>query len=159
MNLEAARRLLLSLSHVDETSQWGDNLLFWVADKAIGGKMCAIISLSSQPASPASPFAIISYPTTPDRFADLLEIEGFTPARYLARLHWVSAASWSVLRTPEWEQELRSAHALTLAKLSPRTRKILTLPKTEQNRIVAERKALEASKAKKSAGHLTSSPN
>ena len=36
------REFLLQLPHVVETMQWGANLVFWVGDKAIGGKMFAL---------------------------------------------------------------------------------------------------------------------
>ena len=36
---------LLTLPHTVETRQWGNNLVFWVGDKAIGGKMFALINL------------------------------------------------------------------------------------------------------------------
>ena len=41
MDSESARAFLLRLPHVEETLQWGNNLVFWVGDKAIGGKMFA----------------------------------------------------------------------------------------------------------------------
>ena len=137
MNVEQAREFLLALPHVVETTQWGDNLVFWVGDKAIGGKMFALISLDHTG---------ISFAATPERFAELVEIEGFIPAPYFARLFWVSAARWDVLRTTEWHEALSGAHAITLAKLAPKTAKILALPKTEQRRIVSERRKLLAAK-------------
>ena len=50
MNVELLRAFLLSLPHVEETMQWGDNLVFWVGDKAIGGKMFALANLSPREA-------------------------------------------------------------------------------------------------------------
>ena len=68
----------------------------------------------------------------------------------MARVHWVAAERWDVFRNAEWEAELRAAYALTLAKLAPKTRRLLELPKAELKRAVAERKrvlaAREASK-------------
>jgi predicted DNA-binding protein (MmcQ/YjbR family) len=138
MNIESARRFLLSLPHVVETRQWGDNLLFWVGDKAIGGKMCAVVDLGAEGAAMGGH---ISYPAPRERFAELLEIEGITPAKYLAHLSWVSIHRWDVFRTAEWQNELRTAHALTLAKLPAKSHKILALPKKEQKRMIAEQKA------------------
>jgi predicted DNA-binding protein (MmcQ/YjbR family) len=43
MDAERLRAYLLSLPHVAETMQWGANLVFWAGDKAIGGKMFALI--------------------------------------------------------------------------------------------------------------------
>jgi predicted DNA-binding protein (MmcQ/YjbR family) len=138
MNIDSARRFLLSLPHVVETTQWGDNLLFWVGDKAIGGKMCAVLDLSGAGAAMGG---LISYPVPREHFADLLEMEDIKPAKYLARLSWVSVHRWDVFRTAEWHHELRAAHALTLAKLPQKAHRILALPKKEQKRIIALHKA------------------
>ena len=133
MNAESIRAFLLTLPHVVETRQWGDNLLFWVGDKAIGGKMFALVDLDK-----TSFEGLIAYPTHPERFAELVEIEGIAPAKYLARLSWVSVERWDVFRTSEWQDELRTAHTLKLEKLPPKVRAILALPAKEQKRHVAE---------------------
>ena len=141
MDVERIRAFLLSLPHVVETAQFG-GLVFWVGDKAIGGKMFAWVKLEQTDNRPR----VISYPADPERSAELLEIDGIFPAPYVARIHWVAAERWSVFRTAEWEQQLRAAHDLTLAKLSPRTRTILTMPKTKQRQLIAERRRLLASR-------------
>jgi predicted DNA-binding protein (MmcQ/YjbR family) len=140
MDAERIRAFLLKLPHVVETMQWGDNLVFWVGDKAIGGKMFALVNLD------ADGKAVISYAAGPERYAELLEIEGLYPAPYMARIYWVAARDWSVFRPAEWEFELRAAHEITYNKLPPRTRKVLALPVAEQKRLVVERKALLAKK-------------
>ncbi len=48
MDAERVRAFLLTLPHVAETLQWGDNLVFWVGDKSIGGKMFALVNLSAE---------------------------------------------------------------------------------------------------------------
>ena len=73
MNVELLRAFLLSLPHVEETMQWGDNLVFWVGDKAIGGKMFALANLS-----PDS-HGVLSFAAGPERYAELLEIEASFP--------------------------------------------------------------------------------
>ena len=47
MNADLARSFLLTLPHAVETLQWGETLVFWVGDKAIGGKMFALIALDA----------------------------------------------------------------------------------------------------------------
>lgn len=133
MDAERTRAFLLSLTDVVETAQWG-GLVFWVGDKAIGGKMFAMLNLEGGGQPP------ISYPAGAERFAELIELDGIEPAAYLARLHWISALRWNLFRRTEWEAELHAAHALTLLKLAPKTRKVLALPKTEQRRVVLERR-------------------
>jgi predicted DNA-binding protein (MmcQ/YjbR family) len=135
MDAERIRAFLLKLPHVVETMQWGDNLVFWVGDKAIGGKMFALVNLDAAD-------GVISYAAGPERYAELLEIEGLYPAPYMARIYWVAARDWSVFRPAEWEFELRAAHEITYNKLPPRTRKVLALPAAEQKRLIVERKAL-----------------
>jgi predicted DNA-binding protein (MmcQ/YjbR family) len=140
MDLDRVRTYLLTLPHVIETVQFG-GLVFWVGDKAIGGKMFALANLDGDGR------AIISYSAGPERYSELVEIEGIIPAPYMARIFWVAVERWNVFRTPEWEQELRAAHALTFNKLPPRTRAVLALPAAQQKRLIAERKKLLAARA------------
>ena len=136
MDLERARTFLVSLPYVAEAEQFG-GLIYWLGDKAIGGKMMSMVNFEGAG-------HCVSYPAGPMRFHELLELDGLVPAPYLARLHWVSAERWDVFRNAEWEEEWRAAHALTLAKLSPKTRKLLQLPKADLKRAVAERKKILA---------------
>jgi predicted DNA-binding protein (MmcQ/YjbR family) len=119
MDAERARAFLLTLPHVVETLQWGDNLVFWVGDKSAGGKMFALINLS------ADAHGVISFAAGCERFPELIEREAFYPAPYLARAHWVATRDWSCLRLAEWQDELRNAHAIIFAKLPKRTRDLL----------------------------------
>ncbi|WP_348268091.1 MmcQ/YjbR family DNA-binding protein [Edaphobacter paludis] len=146
MDAERIRAFLLKLPHVVETMQWGANLVFWTGDKAIGGKMFALVNLDGDGR------AVISYSAGAERYAELLEIDGIFPAPYMARIYWVAAERWSVFRNPEWEQQLRSAYDLTLAKLPPKTRATLALPKAKQKQLIAERRKLLAARS-------TTSPN
>ncbi len=142
MDVERIRSFLLTLPHVVETAQFG-GLVYWVGDKTIGGKMFAWVKLEQTDNHPR----VISYPAGRERYAELLEIDGLFPSPYLARIHWVAAESWSVFRTPEWEQQLRTAYNLTLAKLPPKTRAMLAMPKTKQKQLIAERRKLLASRS------------
>lgn len=141
MGAERLRAFLLTLPHVVETMQWGANLVFWIGDKAIGGKMFALINLDGD----GRP--VLSFSAGPEIYADLLELEGLIPAPYMARIHWVAAERWDVFRPSEWETHLRHAHQLTLAKLPPKTRAVLALPATQLRHLVSERRRLLAAKA------------
>jgi predicted DNA-binding protein (MmcQ/YjbR family) len=143
MDIERIRAYLLTLPHVLETEQWG-GLVFWIGDKAIGGKMFVMLPLEREEEPRRR---VISYSAGPEHYAELIEREGIFPAPYVARIHWVAIEHWGVFRTTEWQQELSAAHALTLAKLPPRTRTILALPPAQQKRAIAERKKLLAAKA------------
>ena len=141
MDADQTRAFLLTFPHAVETMQWGDNLVFWVGDKAIGGKMFALVNLDFDGKG------VISFAAGPARFAELVEIEGLFPAPYMARIWWVAAERWDVFRTKDWQQELRAAYDLTLAKLPAKTRKLLALPPHEQQRLIVERRALLKSRA------------
>jgi predicted DNA-binding protein (MmcQ/YjbR family) len=137
MDAERMRGFLRSLPHVVEAEQWG-GLLFWVGDKAIGGKTFAMVNLDASGGLP------ISFHAGPERFAEFCEWEGMVPAPYSARNFWVAAERWDSLRNVQWEEELRAGYALTVKKLTPRTRAVLALPKREQARVIAERRKVLA---------------
>jgi predicted DNA-binding protein (MmcQ/YjbR family) len=138
MDVERVRAFLMGLPHVVETMQWGDNLVFWVGDKAVGGKMFCLVDLD------ARPHGVISFSAGPERFAELVELEGMVPAPYMARIHWVAAQRWDVLRNAEWESELRVAHAITLAKLPKKVLEVLALPERARAKVIAERRRVLA---------------
>ena len=146
MDVERIRAYLLTLLHVLETVQFG-GLVFWVGDKAIGGKMFAWIKLEQTDNKPR----VMSYIAGPERYAELLEIDGIFPAPYVARIFWVAVERWNVFRTAEWERELQAAHELTLNKLPPKTRAALALPPTQQKRLITDRRKILAARAARKA--------
>jgi predicted DNA-binding protein (MmcQ/YjbR family) len=148
MDAERIRAYLLTLPHAVETMQWGANLVFWVGDKAIGGKMFALVNLDSSDGRERNkPGPVISYAAGPQRYSELLEIEGVIPAPYMARIYWVAVERWNIFRTTEWEQELNAAHLLTLNKLPTRIRTVLAMSPSQQKRLIADRRKLLAAKA------------
>lgn len=132
MDAEWARMFLKSLPDVVETMQWGANLVFWVGDKAIGGKMFALIDLDGDLAH-----GVACWCVGPERFDEVLEKDELFPARYLARAKWVAAKEWKALRNSEWEAEFRAAHEVIRAKLPKKVRTFLELPEKEQKKLVA----------------------
>jgi len=143
MDTERARAYMLSLPHVVETMQWGDNLLFWIGDKAIGGRMFCLMSLG------AGEQGVASFPAGAERFHELVEQDGLVPAPYLARAFWVAAERWSALRNSEWEELLLAAHAITMAKLPQRTLDALAMPAKQRDKLIAEGRKKRAEKAEK----------
>jgi predicted DNA-binding protein (MmcQ/YjbR family) len=134
MDAEQVREYLLQLPYVAETMQWGANLVFWVGDKAIGGKMFALLNLDDDQQG------VLSFAAGPERYAELLETEGVYPAPYLARAHWVAIRHWGVLRSSELEELLKSGHGLVYAKLPKKTRDVLAMPPAAQRKLLKERK-------------------
>jgi predicted DNA-binding protein (MmcQ/YjbR family) len=142
MNVERARAFLLSLPHVVETQQWGDNLVFWVGDKRVGGKMFVLLDLGSGVSK-----GVVSFAAGPERFAELVEIDGMIPAPYFARIFWIAAERWDGLRDAEWGEAFRGAHAITYDKLPKKVKDVLALPVKAQMKLIAERKKVLAEKA------------
>ncbi len=141
MDAERAREYLLRLPYVVETMQWGANLVFWVGDKAIGGKMFAVLNLDEDQK------AVVSFAAGPERYAELLETEGVFPAPYLARAHWVSIRHWGVLRSSELEEHLKHGHSLIYNKLPKKTWGVLAMPAVAQRKLLKDRKKLLAARA------------
>jgi predicted DNA-binding protein (MmcQ/YjbR family) len=137
MNAERLREFLLTLPQVVEAEQWG-GLLYWVGDKAIGGKTFVHMNLEAGQGHPAM------FPVGAERFAELCERDGIIPAPYLARGHWVAVERWDALRDAEWRDELTAAHGIVHGKLPARTKAVLAMPRAEQKKLVAERKKLLA---------------
>src|ERR1700751_595197 len=142
MDIEPLRAWLLTLPHVAETMQWGDNLVFWVGDKAIGGKMFALANLSKDS------HGVLSFAAGPQRFAELLEVEGVFPAPYMARNYWVAIERYDVFPSSELKEHLRDAHSVVYDKLPKRTKDVLAMPARERKKLIAARKKLLASREK-----------
>src|ERR1700760_2160802 len=140
MDAERLRAYLLHLHHVVETMQWGANLVFWVGDKAIGGKMFAVLNLDD------GQKAVLSFAAGPERYAELLETEGVFPAPYLARAYWVALSHWGVFRTSELEDLLEQGRRLIYDKLPRKTRNVLALPPSAQRKLLKEKRKLLATR-------------
>ncbi|MFZ0691762.1 MAG: MmcQ/YjbR family DNA-binding protein [Acidobacteriaceae bacterium] len=136
MDAETLRAFLLALPDVCETMQWGDNLVYWAGDKAIGGKMFALVSLEPDHG------AVMSFAAGQERFSELVEIEGVFPAPYLARANWVAVERWNTLPAAELKQLLRHARELVYEKLPPKTKAVLAMAPAEKKKLIAARRKL-----------------
>jgi hypothetical protein len=58
----------------------------------------------------------------------------------------VAVERWDAFRTAEWKSELAAAHAVVTEKLPKRVRNVLAMPKSEQRRLIAERKKMPTTK-------------
>jgi predicted DNA-binding protein (MmcQ/YjbR family) len=105
------RSFCLSLPHATEDVQWEHNLLFRIA-----GKMFCVANLEPV-VSPTK----LSFKCTPEKFAELVEIEGIIPAPYMARNHWVAILALDALRRPELEELVRNSYQLVREKLPKKT--------------------------------------
>jgi predicted DNA-binding protein (MmcQ/YjbR family) len=141
MDNERIRQICMALPHVSETVNWGHHLVYWVGDRDIGGKMFAMTDLDG------SGTGVVWFHCGAQRFYELLETEGVVASPYLAKVHWVTVERWNVLRSRDFEEELRRAHALIFDKLPKRTKKILAMPEKERTRLIRERKKALAERA------------
>ena len=108
--IDWVRGVCLSLPHTTEKIQWVHDLLFCVA-----GKMYCVANLEPG-LSPTS----IALKCTPERFAELIEIEGIIPAPYMARNHWVAFTRENALRQQEIRELIEGSYHLVFNKLPKR---------------------------------------
>ncbi len=114
MDLDWLRRYCLSFPHATEQIQWGSDLVF-----KIGGKMFA--------GAPTEPGRIcLSFKSTPEEFAELVERRGIIPAPYAARYHWVALEREDALPRAEVKRLLRKSYDLVFAGLPKRRQKELS---------------------------------
>jgi predicted DNA-binding protein (MmcQ/YjbR family) len=109
--IDWVRAFCLSLPHATEDVQWEHDLLFRIA-----GKMFCVANMEPQ-LSPTK----IAFKCTPEKFAELVEIEGIIPAPYMARNHWVAIIEMDSLRQPELKELIRESYRLVLEKLPKKT--------------------------------------
>src|SRR6266700_7393900 len=105
--IDWVRAFCLSLPHATEDIQWEHDLLFRIA-----GKMFCVANME-----PALVPTKIAFKCTPERFAELIEIEGIIPAPYMARNHWVAMVEMDALRQPEIKELIQDSYPLVLEKL------------------------------------------
>src|ERR1022692_5113210 len=104
MNIDFIRRFCLSFPQAKESLQWGETLCFKVR-----GKIFAMLSLDSVPPS-------LCLKCAPDKFEELLELEGMAPAPYLGRYKWVLLERLDVLPVPDLEYLIGQSYAMVEAK-------------------------------------------
>ena len=121
-------------------AELGHVLVYWVGDRAIGGKMFALTNADG------GEDAVLSFHCGAERYHELLENEGICPAPHLARAFWVALERWGALKPREIEEELRRAHALIYEKLPKKTKAVLALPEKERARLIREQKKLLAAR-------------
>jgi predicted DNA-binding protein (MmcQ/YjbR family) len=143
MDNERVREFCLGLPHVTEAVGWGHHLVFWVGDKAIGGKMFALIHLDD------AGTGVLWFHCGAERYLELLEIENVIPAPYMAKAHWVTVERWDAMRQREFEAELHNAHTLVYEKLPKKVKTVLAMPEKERGKLIRERRKVLAEQAKK----------
>src|SRR5437868_2091402 len=109
MDVESIRNFCLSFPHATENLQWGEDLCFKVR-----GKILAVLDLGSVPQR-------LSFKCTPEKFAELTEQEGISPAPYLGRYKWVMLERLSALPAPELKDLIRESYTMVASKTKVKT--------------------------------------
>lgn len=118
MSVELVRAHCLSLPHVSERVQWGDNLVFKIGPIETG-KLFAVASLN-----PAG--GLVSLKCTPEEFSELVERPGFTQASHFAKTHWVAIESGDAVSGEELARLVRRSYELVFAGLPRKKREQLS---------------------------------
>ena len=105
--IDWVRSVCLALPHTTEKIQWVHNLLF-----CIGEKIYCVVNLE-----PGMSPTKTAFKCTPERFAELVEIEGIIPAPYMARNYWVAFTKMDALRQQEIKELIHHSYHLVLEKL------------------------------------------
>ena len=106
MNIEELRKFCLALPHATEDIKWGNDLCF-----CIGKKMFAVTGIEMAENSS------ISFKCTPEKFAELTEIDGIIPAHYVARYHWVTVEKTDAIAQDELKDLIKNSYHLVWEKL------------------------------------------
>jgi predicted DNA-binding protein (MmcQ/YjbR family) len=104
MNVDSVRGYCLSFPQARENLQWGETLCFKVA-----GKIFAMLSLDSVPPS-------LCFKCTPEKFVELVELEGIRPAPYVGRYKWILLERLDVLGDEELEGLIRQSYEMVATK-------------------------------------------
>jgi predicted DNA-binding protein (MmcQ/YjbR family) len=111
---------MLSLPGAELSIKWGSDHIFVVGDKMFAG-------MGPKSDTPHG----ISFKADEIGFEVLTKKRGITPARYLARAHWVSLDKLERLPDTQLKAYLQRAHALVAMGLSKKKRAALGIIETK----------------------------
>jgi predicted DNA-binding protein (MmcQ/YjbR family) len=132
VNPDSIREYCLSFPNATENLQWGDDPCF-----KIGGKIFVTLSLDSVPQR-------LCFKCTPDKFAELCELEDIRPAPYVGRYKWVMLDRLDALRDQELEDLIWQSYEMVAAKARPRIKSL-----NSRDRRGKKEKQLQTRKRKK----------
>jgi predicted DNA-binding protein (MmcQ/YjbR family) len=113
MDIENIRKICAKLPSVQEDIKWGNDLCFCVAEK-----MFLVIGLEGNPMS-------ASFKVPEEEFDAFSAREGFQPAPYVARYHWVKVDDITKLSKKEWETLIAQSYQLVFDRLPAKKKKEL----------------------------------
>jgi predicted DNA-binding protein (MmcQ/YjbR family) len=108
MNLDSIRKYCLSFPQATENLQWGDDLCF-----KVNGKIFTIVSLGSVPQA-------LCFKCSAEKFAELCEQEGISPAPYVGRYKWVLVERLNLLSDSDLRDLIRQSYEMVVCKTKPK---------------------------------------
>jgi predicted DNA-binding protein (MmcQ/YjbR family) len=103
MNVDNLRDYCLSFPQARETLQWGETLCF-----KVDGRIFATLNLACVPHG-------LCFKCTPEKFAELCEQEGISPAPYVGRYKWILLERLDVLKDGETEDLIRQSYEMVVS--------------------------------------------
>lgn len=113
MGIDEIREFCLSFPYAAEDVKWGNDLAF-----CVGRKMFAVTGLET-------PDTSLSFKCTPEKFTELIELDGIIPAHYVARYHWVTLQKPDALKTVELKDLIGQSYKMVWEKLPKNLKKRL----------------------------------
>jgi predicted DNA-binding protein (MmcQ/YjbR family) len=138
MHAEELRKHCLSFPGATEHEIWGNDLTF-----KVGNKMFAHTVLEVAP-------VWLSFKTSDEKFAELIERQDVIPAPYLARAKWVALETREAIPASELRELLRESYDLVVAKLPKAVQASLTeKPKAAKAKPSLKKKKSKPKQAKR----------
>jgi predicted DNA-binding protein (MmcQ/YjbR family) len=114
MHVDELRKICMSFPGATEHEIWGNDLTFKVGNKMFAHSVLEVARVW------------LSFKTSDEKFAELVERQDVIPAPYLARAKWVALESREAIPASELRELLREAYDLVVAKLPKKTQAGLT---------------------------------
>jgi predicted DNA-binding protein (MmcQ/YjbR family) len=114
MHVEELRKICMSFPGATEHEIWGNDLTFKVGNKMFAHSVLEVARVW------------LSFKTSDEKFAELVERQDVIPAPYLARAKWVALESREAIPASELRELLREAYDLVVAKLPKKMQAGLT---------------------------------
>lgn len=117
MNADSVRQYCLSFPHATENLQWEDDLCF-----KVNGKIFVTLGLDSVPQR-------MCFKCTPERFAELCEMEDIRPAPYVGRYNWVMLDRLDALHDRELREAIQQSYDMVSKQAQRKPKAKLARPK------------------------------
>jgi predicted DNA-binding protein (MmcQ/YjbR family) len=115
MNIENLLAICKKFNSVTEDIKWENHLCL-----SVGEKMFIVTSPDTVPIT-------ASFKVSLESFEELSEREGFKPAPYMAKYHWIYVDDIKRLTKKEWEFYLKQAYFLIASRLPVKKQKQLNI--------------------------------